>query len=62
MDAGKGIAGWALSSAVDLDLRRTERPLRQHIADATGYTPATIFAIPLETDAGAMGVMEILDA
>ena len=49
--------------SVDLDLRRSERPrFARDIADATGYTPSTVFAIPLETDAGAMGVMEVLDA
>ena len=64
MDAGKGIAGWALSSGQSISISDAPSDPRfaRDIADATGYTPSTVFAIPLETDAGAMGVMEILDA
>jgi len=64
MDAGKGIAGWALSSGQSISISDAPSDPRfaRDIAEATGYTPSTVFAIPLETDAGAMGVMEILDA
>ncbi|CAN5661579.1 hypothetical protein BH18ACT17_BH18ACT17_00240 [soil metagenome] len=64
MDAGKGIAGWALSSGQSISISDAPSDPRfaRDIADATGYTPNTVFATPLETDAGAMGVMEILDA
>lgn len=64
MDAGKGIAGWALSSGQSITISDAPSDPRfaSDIAAATGYTPSTVFAIPLETDAGAMGVMEILDA
>jgi GAF domain-containing protein len=64
MDAGKGIAGWALSSGQSITISDAPSDPRfaKDIAEATGYTPSTVFAIPLETDAGAMGVMEILDA
>jgi GAF domain-containing protein len=64
MDAGKGIAGWALASGQSISISDAPSDPRfaRDIAEATGYTPTTVFAIPLETDAGAMGVMEILDA
>ena len=64
MEAGKGIAGWALSSGQSISISDAPSDPRfaRDIAEATGYTPSTVFAIPLETDAGAMGVMEILDA
>ena len=64
MDAGKGIAGWALSSGQSISISDAPSDPRfaHDIADATGYTPSSVFAIPLETDAGAMGVLEILDA
>jgi len=64
MEAGKGIAGWALSSGQSISISDAPSDPRfaRDIAEATGYTPSTVFAIPLETDAGVMGVMEILDA
>ena len=64
MDAGKGIAGWALSSGQSISISDAPSDPRfaRDIAEATGYTPSTVFAIPLETDAGAMGVLEVLDA
>jgi GAF domain-containing protein len=64
MDAGKGIAGWALSSGQSISISDAPSDPRfaRDIAEATGYTPDTVFAIPLESEAGVMGVMEILDA
>jgi GAF domain-containing protein len=64
MDAGRGIAGWALSSGQSITVSDATADPRfaREIAEATGFTPSTVFAIPLETEAGAMGVMEILDA
>jgi GAF domain-containing protein len=64
MDSGKGIAGWALSSGQSISISDAPSDPRfaSDIAEATGYTPTTVFAIPLETDAGVMGVMEVLDA
>lgn len=63
MDAGKGIAGWALSSGQSITISDAPSDPRfaRDIAEATGYTPSTVFAIPLETETGPMGVMEILD-
>lgn len=63
MDAGKGIAGWALSSGQSITISDAPSDPRfaRDIAEATGYTPSTVFAIPLETETGPMGVMEVLD-
>jgi GAF domain-containing protein len=64
MDAGHGIAGWAIASGQSITI--TDAPsdprFAADVAAKTGFTPRSVFAIPLETDAGLMGVMEILDA
>ena len=64
MDAGKGIAGWALASGQSITISDAPSDPRfaADVAAKTGYTPRSVFAIPLESDAGTMGVMEILDA
>ena len=64
MDAGRGIIGWALAAGQSITVSNVTADPRfdRAIAEATGFTPSTVFAIPLETEAGAMGVMEILDA
>jgi GAF domain-containing protein len=64
MDAGKGIAGWAIASGQSITISDAPSDPRfaADIAAQTGYTPRSVFAIPLESDAGMMGVMEILDA
>ena len=64
MDAGKGIAGWAIASGQSITISDAASDPRfaADIAAKTGYTPRSVFAIPLESDAGMMGVMEILDA
>ncbi len=64
MDAGRGIAGWALASGQSITISDAPSDPRfaADVAAKTGYTPRSVFAIPLESDAGTMGVMEILDA
>lgn len=64
MDAHKGIAGWALASGQSISVGEVAQDPRfaRDVAEATGYLPNTIFAIPLETDQGSVGVLEILDA
>ena len=64
MDAGKGIAGWAIASGQSITISDAPSDPRwaADVAAKTGYTPSSVFAIPLESDAGMMGVMEILDA
>jgi GAF domain-containing protein len=64
IDAGIGIAGWALASGQSISITNAAEDPRfaREVAESTGYTPTTVSAIPLETDAGPVGVMEILDA
>ena len=64
MDAGKGIAGWAIASGQSITISDAPSDPRfaADVAAKTGYTPGSVFAIPLESDAGMMGVMELLDA
>lgn len=64
MDAHKGIAGWALASGQSITVGEVSQDPRfaRDVAEATGYLPTTIFAIPLEGDDGPVGVLEILDA
>lgn len=64
MGAHEGIAGWALASGQAISVGEVSQDPRfaRDVAEATGYIPQTIFAIPLETQTGAVGVLEILDA
>lgn len=63
LPVGRGIAGWVVSSgqpiAVD-DVRRDPRFARD-VAESTGYVPASILAVPLETQQQTLGVIEVLD-
>jgi len=61
--ATEGIAGFVLHSGQPLvvdDVRRDPR-FAGGIAGDTGYVPTTIVAVPLETDRGTIGVLEVLD-
>jgi GAF domain-containing protein len=64
MDAGAGIAGWSLASGQSITVSDAPSDPRfaADVAASTGYTPRSVFAIPLEADSGTVGVMEILDA
>jgi GAF domain-containing protein len=59
----RGIAGWALMSgqsiAVD-DVRQDPR-FAADVAEATGYVPNAIMAMPLESERQTFGVIEVLD-
>jgi GAF domain-containing protein len=61
--ADRGIAGWALMSgqsiAVD-DVRQDSR-FAADVAEATGYVPNAIMAMPLESERRTFGVIEVLD-
>jgi GAF domain-containing protein len=63
MPAGDGVAGWVLMSgqpiAVD-DVSKDPR-FAAEVAERTGYVPSSLLAMPLETDRGAIGVIEVLD-
>lgn len=61
--ASQGIAGFALQSGQPIvieDVRNDPR-FAGSVADDTGYTPTSIVAVPLETERGMVGVLEVLD-
>jgi GAF domain-containing protein len=60
---GRGIAGWAVSSGQPIAISEVGRDPRfaRDVAEATGYVPRSILAVPLETDQETLGVIEVLD-
>jgi GAF domain-containing protein len=63
ISADDGIAGFVVRSGQVLaieDVRRDPR-FAESFAGSTGYVPTSILAVPLETDRGILGVIEILD-
>jgi GAF domain-containing protein len=61
--ASRGIAGFVLQAGQPIvvdDVHRDPR-FAASFADVTGYVPTTIVAVPLETDRGTIGVLEVLD-
>ncbi|WP_218134881.1 GAF domain-containing protein [Amycolatopsis xylanica] len=60
---GRGIAGWAVSSgqAVALDDVSQDPRFARDVAEAIGYVPRGIVAVPLDTDDEILGVLELLD-
>jgi GAF domain-containing protein len=63
IDAGAGIAGYAVTSGQPLAVADAPSDPRfdRSVAEATGYVPSTLLAAPLIDDAGAVGVLEVLD-
>ena len=61
--AGQGIAGYVVQSGQPMAIEDVQRDPRfvTDVADTTGYLPTSILAMPLETDRGILGVLEILD-
>ncbi len=61
--ASQGIAGFALRSGQPLviDDVRSDPRFAGAVAGDTGYVPTSIVAVPLETHAGTIGVLEVLD-
>jgi GAF domain-containing protein len=61
--ASQGIAGFVLRSGQPLVIEnvRADPRFAGAIADDTGYVPTSIVAVPLETQRGTIGVLEILD-
>ena len=60
---GRGIAGWAVAAGQPIaigDVARDPRFARD-VAEATGYVPRSILAMPLEGQHETLGVMEVLD-
>jgi GAF domain-containing protein len=59
----RGIAGWAVASGQSIAIEDVARDPRfaADIAEATGYVPASIMAMPLESERQTYGVIEVLD-
>lgn len=59
----KGIAGWVATSGQPIAIDNVTRDPRfaVDVASDTGYQPRSILAMPLQTDRGLVGVVEVLD-
>jgi GAF domain-containing protein len=59
----RGIAGWALMSgqSIAIDDVRQDPRFAADVAEATGYVPRSIMAMPLESERRTFGVIEVLD-
>jgi GAF domain-containing protein len=63
IDASAGIAGYAFTSGQPLAVADAPSDPRfdRSVAEATGYVPSSLLAVPLIDDAGTVGVLEALD-
>jgi GAF domain-containing protein len=61
--ASQGIAGYVVQSGQPMAIEDVQRDPRftRDVAETTGYLPTSILAMPLETERGILGVLEILD-
>jgi GAF domain-containing protein len=61
--ANEGIAGYVFTTGQPLAVGDVAADPRfdRSTAEATGYTPRSILAVPLIDDAGSIGVLEVLD-
>src|SRR5690606_6615317 len=61
---GEGIAGWVTLTGQPLAVQQVEDDPRfaAGFAAQLGYLPRSILAVPMETERGVIGVVEILDA
>ncbi len=59
----QGIAGYVFTTGQPLALSEVERDARfgRGAAEATGFVPRSIVAVPLLDEQGALGVLEVLD-
>lgn len=59
----KGIAGWVATSGQPIAIEDVTRDPRfaVDVASDTGYQPRSILAMPLQTERGLVGVIEVLD-
>ena len=64
VEVGKGIAGFVAASGQPIAIADVSKDTRfeAQVAADTGYVPRSIVAMPLETDRGVVGVIEVLDA
>jgi GAF domain-containing protein len=63
IDAAAGIAGYAFSTGQPLAVAdvSTDPRFDRAIAEATGYVPSSLLAVPLLDERGTVGVLEALD-
>jgi signal transduction protein with GAF and PtsI domain len=63
IDANAGIAGYAFSTGQPLAIADAANDPRfdRSVAEATGYVPSTLLAVPLADADGTVGVLEALD-
>ncbi len=63
ISSGTGIAGWVVSSRQPLVLEDVAGDPRfaREAAEATGYVPSGLMAVPLLSGERALGVLEVLD-
>lgn len=61
--ADRGIAGYVFTTGEPLAVSDAARDPRfgREVAESSGYVPRSILAVPLVDDAGAIGVLEVLD-
>ena len=61
--SGTGIAGWVLATRQPLVLEDVSNDPRfaRELAEATGYVPRGLMAVPLLHEERALGVLEVLD-
>lgn len=61
--SAEGIAGWVVSSgqAIAIEDAGGDPRFAAEVARGTGYVPATILAMPLETGRRMLGAIEVLD-
>jgi GAF domain-containing protein len=59
----QGIAGYVFTTGQPLALSEVERDARfgRAAAEATGYVPRSVVAVPLIDERGSLGVLEVLD-
>jgi GAF domain-containing protein len=64
LDPGVGIAGYAFTTGQPLAVAdvSTDPRFERSVAEATGYVPSSLLAVPIFDAAGAIGVLEALDA
>ena len=63
LPVGQGIAGWVVASGQPIAIEDVSNDPRfaRDVADTIGYVPRSILAMPLATERGVLGVIEILD-
>ena len=63
LPAGRGVAGWVVSSGQPIAIAEVSRDPRfeRNVAETTGYVPRSILAVPLEGEREMLGVIEVLD-